>query len=471
MPVHETPGSVLDAALASVFRQRHQGWELCVADDGSSPLVQAILQAAASRDHRVKLVRLKQSGGIAAATNAALAVATGGFCAFMDHDDALASDALACVAAEIDEHPDSDMVFSDEDQIDEHGIHVSPYFKPGWDPELMLSQNLVGHLAVYRRSLLTRLGGVREDFDGSQDYDLALRVSAAVARGRIRHVPRVLYHWRQSRGSFSATHAERCAAVARRAVADHLGDRARVVTNAALPQWNTALFAIGRAAISVSVVAEDASSAALIRGEQGVELLTGAVDAAVARARGEVLVFIGSVAGADAGWLEALSAHAQRPEIGCVGARIDDRHGRVVNAGFVLDPDRIAVPQSSRSDAGDPGYRGQFVLARTVSAVSLQCLAIRRTLFDEVGGFDPAAGAYADVDLCLRVAALGTRCLWTPQARVRTSRVAATTDAAGAALMRKRWGALLARDPFLNPNLTLVRGRLGLARQTRSAAS
>ena len=470
MPVHETPGAMLEAALASVVRQRHQAWELCIADDGSSAAVQGILQAAASRDARVRVVRLAQSVGIAGATNAALGIATGEFCAFMDHDDELAADALRCVAADIAEHPDVDMVFTDEDQIDGEGRHVSPYFKPGWDPELMLSQNCVGHLAVYRRALLTALGGVREGINGSQDYDLALRGSAAVRPARIRHVPRVLYHWRQSTGSFSAENAESCAAAGRRAVADHLGGRAQVVSNAELPQWNTADFTAGRAAVSVSVIAEDEPSQALVRRMPGVELLTGFL--AATGARGEVLVFAGSLASAEEGWLEVLASHAQRPEIGCVGARIDDRRGRVVNAGYVLDPGRIAVPQSCRSDAGDPGYRGQFVLARSVSAVSGQCLAIKRSLFERVGGFDPAAGAYGDVDLCLRVSALGYRCLWTPQARVRTSRpVARTRDAAGAAFMRGRWGALLTCDPYLNPNVTIVRGRLGLARQNRSVAS
>ena len=466
MPVHETPAPVLETALASVHRQLHQAWELCLADDGSSASVQAILQAAVLREPRVQMVRLERSGGIAAATNAALRIATGGFCVFMDHDDVLAPSALARIAAEVDEHPDADMVFSDEDQLDERGRAVSPFFKPGWDPELMLSQNLVGHLAAYRLALVMTHGGIREDLDGSQDYDLALRVSAAVPRAHIRHVPRVLYHWRQSRRSFSATHAERCAAVARRAVSEHVGGRARVVPNTALPQWNTADFAIGQQGASVSIVTADASSLVWARATRGVEIVDAAADAT-----GEVLVFAGPLARAETGWLEVLAANARRREVGCVGGRIDDRRGRVVNAGFVLDPNRIAIAERCFADAGDPGYRGRFVLARSVSAVSLQCLAVRRELFEEVGGLDGAAGVYADVDLCLRLSALGYRCLWTPQTRVRTSQGVVRSDADGAAFMRKRWGAVLARDPFLNPNLTIVRGRLGLARQTRSNAS
>ena len=367
----------------------------------------------------------------------------------------------------LNEHPDADMVFSDEDQLDERGRVVSPFFKPGWDPELMLSQNLVGHLAAYR------LGRWSWRLAASGKISMAARITIWRCgyrrrfRGRTFVMFRVCFIIGGSRGVVSR---RRTPSAARR----RHGVRCRSTSAGA-----HALFLIRRFRSGTRWILRLASRVRAFLSLRRMHLpWCGPVQLGASRSwtrrrmrQARLLVFAGPLAGAETGWLEVLAANARRREVGCVGGRIDDRRGRVVNAGFVLDPDRVAIAERCFADAGDPGYRGRFVLTRSVSAVSLQCLAVRRELFEEVGGLDGAAGVYADVDLCLRLSALGYRCLWTPQARVRTSRVVVRSDADGAAFMRKRWGALLARDPFLNPNLTIVRGRLGLARQTRSNAS
>lgn len=200
MPAYNSDERFLREAIASVRGQLYPHWELCVADDASTaPHVWRVLQEEAARDSRIRIVRRPVNGHISAASNSALTLASGEFVALMDHDDLLAPHALYEVAAELEAHPDADMLFSDEDKIDATGRRREPYFKPGWNPELLLGQNLVKHLCVVRRGVLTQVGGFREGFEGSQDYDLVLRVSEATTADRIRHIPAILYHWRRSK--------------------------------------------------------------------------------------------------------------------------------------------------------------------------------------------------------------------------------------------------------------------------------
>ncbi len=446
MPVHETNPEWLAEAVRSVRDQFYENWELLIADDGSQSEAVAACLARLPNDHRIDILRLSSSVGISAASNAALARARGDYVTFLDHDDTLAPHALAAVACEIAETPSLDLLFSDEDQL-VRGRRASPYFKPGWNPDLLLSQNLVCHMAVYRRTLVTALGGLRRAYDGSQDYDLALRATAEISAGRIRHIPRVLYHWRQSPGSFSAVDGARCADAARRALADHLGPRVRIDVDASLPQWPLIRFTLPMPRPLVSIVG--ATAAVVSTGDYGlVEHV-----AEPGSARGDVLLFLAQglqPRGED--WLEVLVAQAVRPEIGAAGARLTGPDGALLHAGFTLDKGRVAVSPAAPGDPDDPGYRGQFRLLRTVAAVSGDCLAIRRTVFEAAGGFTAAAGDYRDVDLCLRLAARGLRSVWAPQAWLEYL-LPAPTRADGADWMRARWGDALWADPYRNPHL------------------
>jgi GT2 family glycosyltransferase len=450
MPVHETRPDWLEAAIASVRAQIHGQWELLITDDASaSPDVAAILARAAAADPRIDVARLAARSGISAASNHALARAGYDYVAFLDHDDLLAPHALACMACELAAHPDTDLVFSDEDQL-EGGRRLRPYFKPGWNPDLLLAQNLVCHLAVYRRALVARLGGLRPDFDGSQDFDLALR--AAAQTGRIRHVPEVLYHWRQSPGSFSAASAAACRDAARRAIAAALAPGDAVAEDPALP-WPVVRFGL-----------EDAPRLSVIGAAPPAAAYPPALIEHVARpeaATGEVLLFLApGLAPLGADWLEALVAPLRRPGLGAAGARLEWR-SRLVHAGYVLDPEAVAQSPAPRADEADPGYRGQFRLARTVSAVSGDCLAVRRDAFLAAGGFARDAGDFAAVDLCLKLAARGLRTVWVPRAALRHA-ARPRPMRAGAAWMKARWGAALAADPYQNPHLRLARGRISL---------
>ena len=186
----------LRLAIDSVLRQTYPHWELCIADDQSSePHVRPVLEEYASRDQRIRVTFREQRGNIAAASNSALALATGEYIALLDHDDELAEQALFKVAQAIVADRGLAMLYSDEDKLDLDGRHVEPFFKPDWSPEYFLSYMYTTHLGVYRTALVRDLGGFRSEYDTAQDYDLALRV---VARSqRIKHIPDILYHWRK----------------------------------------------------------------------------------------------------------------------------------------------------------------------------------------------------------------------------------------------------------------------------------
>ncbi len=464
MPVRDTQAPALREAIASVTAQTHQAWELCIADDGSTlPHVRPILIEAAAADPRIRLVWLDRSRGIAAASNAALSVAECAFVAFMDHDDTLAPHALARLAAELAANPDLDMVFSDEDQLDQAGHFVSPYFKPGWNPDLLLGQNFVCHLACYRRRLLLDLGGLRDGIDGSQDYDLALRAATLTPARRILHVPDVLYHWRQSEKSYSAGRAIACQEAARRALIEHLQGHAAVRPNQAVPQWSDAMFRMPDRQPLVSIIGPATRPPLRDAAYQNIETIAADPWSNAEAARGAVLIFAGNVTADAPGWIAALAANALRPGVGCAGARIDDADGHILHAGYVLDADRVALTLAPHSDAEDPGYRGHFCLMRTVSAVSAECFAIRRDIFLDAGGFDTRAGAYADIDLALRLAQKNLRSVWVPLARVRArARLNSPDDPAGAAYMRERWHDRLAADRYFSPHLFIRGGQVAL---------
>jgi GT2 family glycosyltransferase len=459
LPVYNPSPPMLEAAIGSVLAQSFADWELCIVDDASPASgVTAWLAARASQDRRIRVCRLARNGGIAGATNAALGMATGAFVALLDHDDVLAPHALACVAQEIALYPDVDLIFSDEDQLVD-GRRCVPYFKPGWNPDLLLGQNLISHLGVYRKTMIERIGGMREGFDGSQDYDLALRSAFGAPQRVVRHVPQVLYHWRQHRRSFSAQRLATCQASARAALADCLGDRADIAPHPELPLWNLVSFHVPQPAPRVSLIVPGGAPAPHDPFYADVELC-----ADLEAARGDVLVFL--AAGLSAmrpGWLRELVTQASRPEIGCAGGRLDAPDGLICFSGYTLHPEAIAQTVAPRSDRRDPGYVGHFLLARNVSAVSRDCLAVRRAVFEQEGGFDPLAGAYADVDFCLRLSERGLRCVWTPQARLRHRESPSTLrNDVGASYMQDRWGFELASDPYLNPNLTIENSNLSL---------
>ena len=234
MPVYNPPVHLLRSAVDSVRNQIYRNWELCIADDCSTdPQVVHFLDECATLDERIKIVRRHENGHISAASNSALAVATGQWVAPLDHDDLLAEHPLALVALTLSEHEDAGLVYSDEDKLDESGGRSDPFFKPDFDPLLLLGQNFVNHLSVIRKDLVDQVGGYREGYEGSQDWDLILRVSELLGEEQVLHIPHVLYHWRVHAGSTASVVSAKPYAIGagQRAVVDHIqrtGRSARV---------------------------------------------------------------------------------------------------------------------------------------------------------------------------------------------------------------------------------------------------
>jgi GT2 family glycosyltransferase len=519
MPVYETPERLLREAIASVRGQLYPNWELCVADDASpSPRVANVLREFSAIDHRIRWIRREKNGHICAATNSALQLAAGEFVALMDHDDLLPEHALYEVVVELNAHPDADVIYSDEDKIDENGKRFEAYFKTDFNPELLLGQNMVSHLGVYRRSLIERIGGLREGLEGGQDYDLALRAWAASSIERIRHIPAILYHWRSGAHtqSYSEAQLERCTMAARRAIQESL-DRegagaiafaapmiagySRIVRKVPRPEALVSFIVPTRDCAALLAVCADGilnktdypNLELLIVDHESKEQATLSLfeklkrdprvrilsyegpfnfsamnNMAAAQAKGDILALVNNdIEVIQPGWLTEMVSHAARPEIGAVGAKLIYPDGRIQHAGVVLGIGGVAGHSFLFEPKNNPGYFGNAMLTRAVSAITGACLVVRKSVFFEVDGLNAQQlkVAFNDIDFCLKVQAKGYRNIWTPFAELvhHESASRGTEDtlekqarfSGERAYMRARWKEAIDSDPFYNPNVSL----------------
>ena len=528
MPVHDPRPAHLKAAIESVLSQSSADWRLCIADDGSrSEEVRRVLREAAA-DPRVRLVRLEEPGGIARATNAAMALAEGEVALFLDHDDLLAPHALAWIGSVFAGRPDAAAVYTDEDSIDPSGRRSAPLFKPDIDRERLLAQNYVNHAFAVRLDLLRRLGGLREGMDGVQDHDLVLRVLEAGA-GPILHVPHVLYHWRVFPGgnTFSQSRKPqidqaRAAMVQERlgpSGVARLGAGGHLAIERRLPEPEPDLTAIiptrDRPGLLEACVAglleqTDYPSLQLVivdngsRTERALRVLERLAqaprvsvlridapfnfaalnNAAAERSKARLLAFVNDdVLVVEPGWLKAMAAAALEPDVGAVGAKLFYPDGRIQHAGIMLGlgPQHVAGHEFRGAPGDSPGPQNRLLVTREASAVTAACMVIERSKFLGVGGFDEAAFpvAFNDVDLCMRLRQAGYRTIWTPQARLMHLESATRGPESGVAggrfaeevrRMRERWGPELASDPYYNPNLTLEDESFTLAQRSRANA-
>lgn len=511
MPTHNPPLRWLNQAIESVRQQVYPHWELCIADDASeSPEVLSTLQSWEARDPRIKVRRLPNRGHICHTSNAALDLATGDFVALFDHDDELPPHALFHVAWEIAQNDRLDLVFSDEDKIDERCIRSGPYFKTGWNYDLLLGQNCVSHFGVFRAEKMRQLGGFRVGFEGSQDWDLTLRFAESCAPDAICHIPRILYHWRILPESASSGPEAKPYAITAgmRAVEDHLD---RTETKATLHQQNLregshwkidwplpdppplvslvfpepgAVSSFSRFLDSLNstptlppfevvVVTEDPDFASLrspfaeIRLVNPSESVTaaGRCHQGALMADGDVIIFLDQnleVPGNETEWLRELTTQALRPDVGAVGACLLQPDGNIHHAGLVLQMTNLVgnVFRYSPTEACSAG--GPPNLPREVTAVSVAGMAIRRNTYLEIGGFDrdQVSRIYFDVDLCLRLRKAGLRNVFTPFSRL-SYFVESTPPIQEEQIAKSeaeeiitRWSLEFAKDPFFNPNLS-----------------
>jgi O-antigen biosynthesis protein len=520
-PVYETPPRVLRQMLRSVRSQSYGDWELCLVDDGSrQPHVREILQAASTKDPRIRVQFSEDNAGIVAASNAALAMAQGEFVALLDHDDMLHPDALFHVAAAIDANPETDYVYTDEDKIDRTGFrHSESFFKPDWSPERLRTQMYTCHLSVLRRALVEEVGGFDQEFEGSQDWDLVLKVTER-ARA-VAHVPRVLYHWRILDTSAAAAAAAKPWAfeAGQRAVQAHC-DRTGFPANIERDAEDPGILHVNprlRSEPLVSIVIPTAGQVREVRYEpvvlavhcvksivesstyENYEIVC-VVDASVEQAvrdqlleiagerlrlvnfakpfsfsakinlgavhsRGDHLLLLNDdIEVTTPNWLERMVMYSEREGIGAVGGRLLWGDGRLQHVG--VDFEGGLPGHIYRGYSGDyRGYANAVLIARNCLTVTGACLMTRRDVFEELGGLATVLPVnFNDVDYCLKVHKSGRRIVYDPDLvlyHYESSTREAEVKRWEFEQLVDRWQQVAAVDPYGNPNL-----RNGLPRLT-----
>lgn len=528
MPVYNTKIGLLKQAIESVLAQTYPYFELCIADDASSdPQIRTLIQEVARRDQRIKYLFRPANGHISECSNSALSLATGEFVAFLDHDDVIPDHSLWTVAFYINMYPDCQVVFSDEDKIDEGGLRQDPYFKGAFDEYLLYGHNMVTHFGVYRRSLVEDLGGFRRGYEGSQDYDLILRCFEKCGAKKIVHIPHVLYHWRRTRGSTSVSADQKDYAIlaTKKAINGHFACRGlpfnsvdgRVpgMTAIAMPKSTEVTWP------KVSIIIATRDGGAHLKScidsitknkSQNIELIivdNGSKDnrtvgylrqlagsgrakvlqydmefsyskinnLAAEHASGELLCFLNDDTEVmSSGWLGRARTLLSLPAIGIVGARLLYPDMTLQHFGVHLGfgPHKVAGTPHARQHTSDPGIAGKALLMQQFCAVTGACLFIRREDFMKVGGFEPAlAVAFNDIDLCLKVREAGLQVVCDPDIELihheSKSRGYDVTPAKRQRLdreaewMRGKWEKILDADPFYGPNFDLLRGDHSLA--------
>jgi GT2 family glycosyltransferase/SAM-dependent methyltransferase len=488
MPVYDIDEVWLKAAIHSVRSQVYDRWELCAVDDASPAThVRPLLKRLAREDSRVRLLLLDRNEGISGALRHALAMARGEFVGLLDHDDALHPEALLDIVRRFTQEPCPDVVYTDHDFREVDGRRHSPFFKPDWSPDLLLSMNYVTHLVVARADLVRSVDGYRPGYDGAEDHDLLLRLSERTSR--IAHIPRPLYSWGRAPASTAAAplikpyahEAGRRAvedAIARRGIAGEVLDsgpgayRYRVrrgitgdplVSVVITPEGDQAAF--DRCVASLAVTTWPRRDIVVTKPVNEEADRARRLNEGVRSARGEhVLLLHEACAIMDPEWMTALLEHAQRDDVGAVGAKRVSPDGRLRHVGLVLGLQGVAGRPFEGFPQDHSTYWGLAHATRNVAAVDAACLMTRRNLFLETGGFDEGLGGLEDVDYCLHLRQRGLWIVYTPHAIVQDhSRALARAESPETvARLQERWGDALLRDPFYNPNLSLERGDFSL---------
>lgn len=518
MPVYNVEARWLIAAIDSVRRQFYTRWELCIADDASNDAqtLGALVEIERAGDKRIKITRLTKNGGIAAASNTALAMATGEYVGLLDNDDELTRDALVEIAERV-RATDADIVYSDEDKIDPSGVHVEPHFKPDFAPDYFFCNNYICHFCVFRKSLLDTIGGFRGGFDGAQDFDLLLRATEKTQR--VEHIPKVLYHWRKTDSSTatSSVMKPKASNAGVRALGESLQRRGIAATPGHGPYPTTYRVRRrleGEPLVSIIIPfrdkpellstciesildktdyghyeivgvdngsAEDATHAAmrdLVKRDARVRFVrfdapfnySAINNFGVRHARGEYLVLLNNDTEViTREWLGAMLEYAQRPDVGVVGAKLLYTDKRIQHAGVIVGIGGVAGHAHIMERGDEPGYFSRAQLPQNLSAVTFACAMVRKNIFEELGGLNERdlTIAFNDIDFCLRAREAGYLVVYTPYAELfhHESRSRGYEDnpekqarfSSEIQFMQMRHQRALDRgDPYYNPNLSLT---------------
>ncbi|NLG11037.1 MAG: glycosyltransferase family 2 protein [Coriobacteriaceae bacterium] len=538
VPLYNTPPGYLKEMIESVLGQTYQNWELCLADASdeadATEIVRAICAGYQTSDERIRYQKLEQNAGIAANTNHCLRMATGDYFALLDHDDVLHPSALFAVMEAICEQ-DADMVYTDEITFtDDPSKGYNAHFKPDFSPDTLRSYNYITHLTVFSRQLQMQVGDLRSEFDGSQDYDLILRLSEKAQH--IVHIPKILYYWRAHPQSVAAGVEAKTYAIAaaKHAISEHLG---RVglrgqVRDAAIPTVYRIEYdlAIGREDAAAPASSDSSLRAAAplvsiiipnkdhivdldtclksimektsyphyeilivennstetktfayyqsLLDNSSIEVLTWAGafnfsainNYAAEKAQGQYLLFLNNdteVITPD--WIEQMLMFAQRADVGVVGAKLYYPDNTIQHAGVILGIGGVAGHSHKHYPRHSFGYVSRLQLVQNVSAVTAACMMVKRTLFEQLGGFDLGYSvAFNDVDFCMRLREAGLLNIFTPYAELyhHESKSRGIEDtpqkqkrfSGEVERFKARWRRQLAAgDSYYNPNLSLER--------------
>jgi len=525
MPVYNPRVDLFTKTIDSVLAQIYEYWELCIADDKSTdPEIRETLEKYCKADNRIKVVYREENGHISRASNSALELATGEYSVLMDHDDILREDALYEMARIINKKGGADMIYSDEDKIDEWGLHSDPHFKPDWCPDNLLSRNYLGHVCAFKTGQLRDVGAWRVGFEGSQDYDLVLRYTEIY--DKVLHIPEVLYHWRVHSESAAMSEAVKPYAyrAAQSALTDAVSRRGMEATIDFLDSFRgySIRFGLQNKEALVSIIIPSRNKADLLRKclrsidkkstYRNFEIIvidnnsdekdffalikqysrqnkftfkciqdkedfnfSRLINLGRKHASGEFLLLLNNdIEVISPDWLEAMMEHVQRKEIGIAGAKLLYDSDTIQHAGVIIGLGGAAGHVLVGEDREGPGYFNYVNMLNEYSAVTGACFMVRTPVFDEAGGFDEIFGTeYNDVDFCLKVRDLGYRNLYVPHCELyhyesmsrghpHSTSESYKKHVREVNLFRKKWKNYVESDPCYNPNLSLGVHNFGL---------
>jgi GT2 family glycosyltransferase len=522
IPVFNPQPNWLRRAIESVRKQIYPHWQICLVDDASTDSeVVKIIREESAHDPRITFGIRGKNGGIAVASNEALGLARGDWVTFLDHDDELKEDALFWVAQSICNRPETVIIYTDEDKIDELGNRFDPHFKPEWNPELLLSYNYFCHLLAIRKDLIEQVGGFRAGFDGAQDYDLVLRCIAEAGQKNLQHIPRILYHWRAHLNSTAQDMGSKPKAqeAGRTALAEYLHRQGIKGTVSCINSHYRVKYALNvKPKVSILIPTRDqpnvlrlcvdslrekteyqnyeiilidnnttdAHASALLRKYEsnGLTVLrdnklfnySRLNNIGAKRAKGDLLLLLNNdIEVKNGDWLENMVIEICQKNVGVVGAKLVYPDGRLQHGGVILGVGGIAGHAHKYLSSSLPGYFSRAQVRQEISAVTAACMLIRKELFHKVKGLDEVnlKVAFNDVDLCLRAREEGWRVVWTPFAELlhheSASRGPENTPEKHArfvseiTFMKNKWGKKLFNDTHYNPNLTLESEDFSLA--------
>ena len=529
MPTYNSSPIFLAAAIDSVINQIYLNWELCIADDASSNLeVVELLKRYQGYGNKIKVAFRQDNGHISAASNTALELATGDWIALLDHDDLLPQSALFWVVDAINKNNDIQIIYSDEDKVDESGKRFDPYFNPDWNKDFFYSQNYFCHLGVYRKSLIEEIGGFRIGYEGAQDYDLVLRCIEKINPQSIYHIPRVLYSWRSHEKSTAQSMTAKNYAVnaGERALNDHFkrvgikgyveivsgGYRAHYdlpdkppLVSLIIPTRNNHYLVrkciesiLGKTTYpNYEIILVDNNSDELESLKYFSRLASDGViklmeyqhpfnysainNFAVKQARGEIVGLINNdIEVISPEWLSEMVSIVCQDGVGSVGAKLLYSDNRIQHAGVIVGLGGVAGHSHKYFERDAPGYFFRAKLISSFSAVTAACLLVRKSLYLQVDGLNEKdlIVAFNDVDFCLKLREIGYRNIWTPYAELyhheSASRGSEDSPEKVARFngelnyMRRRWADTIQQDPAYSPNLTLDYEDFTYARQPRT---